>query len=220
MHGDAHNPGRAVRRLAANVVDSTSLDAVMTGLARTATVSLRAPWVHLRVGDRTAIDGRRPEAGATHTVELTAGEREVGTLEVAFGPGRRFTDRDKAVIAELADHGARAVYAVQLADELRTSRHLLITAREEERSRLRRDLHDELGPTMASLAMQLAGLEEIIRADPATAAARVPQLEQAARASLEDVRRVARALRPPALDELGLAGALRQGRRQCGPPAA
>jgi signal transduction histidine kinase len=87
---------------------------------------------------------------------------------------------------------------------------LLITAREEERSRLRRDLHDELGPTLAGLAMQLGGLQTILRTDPGAAGERLTRLEAAARHALDDVRRVSRELRPPSLDELGLLGALRQ----------
>ena len=115
---------------------------------------------------------RRPTARRGHgaPTALTSGDLTLGSLTVRFGPGRRFSERDKAALAELADHGGRAVHAVQLADELLASRHLLVTAREEERSRIRRDLHDELGPTLASLAMQLAGLEQLIRSDPLTAA--------------------------------------------------
>ncbi len=108
------------------------------------------------------------------------------------------------------------MHAVQLADALLTNRQLLITAREAERSRLRRELHDELGPTLAGLAMQLGGLQEILRTDPAVASERLARLEAAARHALDDVRSVSRRLRPPALDELGLVGAVVRAAEEAG----
>ena len=95
-----------------------------------------------------------------------------------------------------------------LTEELADSRRQIVTAREEERSRLRRDLHDELGPTLAGLSMQLGDLREVVVADPDTARERLGHLESAAHDALDGVRRVTRALRPPSLDELGLVGAL------------
>jgi len=210
MYGDTRTPGRAVQRLVHAVADSTSLDTVMSGLARTVSASLRVPWVSIVVGDHRVDHGRRPPSPATRSAPLASGDLVLGSLTVAYGPGRGFAERDTTALAELVDHGARAIRAVQLADELLTSRQQIVTAREEERSRLRRDLHDELGPTLAGLVMQLAGLEQLIRTDPIMAVQRVPRLEAAAREALDDVRRVARELRPPALDELGLVGALRQ----------
>jgi signal transduction histidine kinase len=123
-------------------------------------------------------------------------------------PGRRLTSDDERLLADLARQGGRIVTALLLAEALLASRQQLVTAREEERARLRRDLHDELGPTLAGLVMQLAGLRQLLEESPDVAATRVPRLESAARAALEDVRRVSRELRPPSLDELGLEGAL------------
>jgi len=85
---------------------------------------------------------------------------------------------------------------VLLSEALLTNRQLLVTAREEERSRLRRDLHDELGPTLAGLAMQLNGLQEVLREEPDTAAERMARLEAVARQALDDVRQISRELRP------------------------
>ena len=100
------------------------------------------------------------------------------------------------------------VAVARLTGELAASRQQIVTAREEERSRLRRDLHDELGPTLAGLSMQLGDLREVVEDDPRTARDRLGHLESAARDALDGVRRVTRELRPPSLDELGLVGAL------------
>jgi two-component system NarL family sensor kinase len=215
MYGDTRRPHAAVRRLADTVGDATTLDVVVTGLARTIAASLRAPWVEVEVEGLRGAHGA-PSDGARVRLPLVSGEVQVGTIEVGFGRGRRPGERENALLLELADHGGRAVHAVLLSEALLTNRHLLVTAREEERSRLRRDLHDELGPTLAGLAMQLNGLRDVLRDDPATATERLGRLEAVARQALDDVRRVSRELRPPSLDELGLAGALEQAARDAG----
>ena len=84
----------------------------------------------------------------------------------------------------------------------------LVIAREEERRRLGRELHDELGPTVAGLSMQLGALQAVVRTDPDAAVARLANLERSAASALVDIRRVAHDLRPPVLDQVGLVAAL------------
>jgi signal transduction histidine kinase len=93
--------------------------------------------------------------------------------------------------------------------ELQVSRQRLVAAREEERRRLRRDLHDGLGPSLATLAMRLESATDLIRDDPDQAAALVARLSDQARDDIGEVRRLVEGLRPPALDQLGLVSALR-----------
>jgi signal transduction histidine kinase len=134
----------------------------------------------------------------------------VGTLTVAAGAGRRLAGDELRLLGDLGRHGGVAVQAVLLTDELRASRARTVLAREEERRRLRRDLHDDVGPTLAGLAMQLGTVRDLVRADPDGAVDRLGRLREAAREALDTVRRAAHGLRPPALDDLGLSGALRQ----------
>jgi two-component system NarL family sensor kinase len=218
MYGDSRDPHAAVRRLTETVGEATSLDAVVAGLVRATAGSLRASQVEVQVDGAHASHGDMTAAseGERVSLALTSGELRLGTLTVGFPRGRRFGPRERELLVELADHGARAVHAVLLADALLANRQLLVTTREEERSRLRRDLHDELGPTLAGLAMQLGGLRELLRTDPAIAAKRLARLEAAARHALDDVRRVSRELRPPSLDELGLVGALERVAEEAG----
>ena len=211
LYGDTHVPGRAVQRLSHEVAGSTSAEAVLAGLARTVSLSLRVPWVLVEAGGMRIEHGiARAGFEVRHTVQLRADGLTLGSVTICPGPGRGFRKRDNQTMAELVDHGARALRAVQLADELRASRQQLVVGREDERARLRRDLHDEIGPSLASLSMQLPGLAELIRTDPATAVERVGRLGAIAEDALHQVRRLARDLRPPALDELGLVGALAQ----------
>ncbi len=207
MYGEARQPGAAARRLAQTVGDATSLEGVVDGLARATSTSLRAAQVEVQVEGVRAIHGQGGYYEEVR-VPLVSGGQQVGTMSVGLPRGRRFRQHDRDALTELADHGGRAVHAVQLAEALLKNRQLLVTAREAERSRLRRELHDELGPTLAGLAMQLGGLQEILRTDPAVAAERLARLEAATRRALDEVRSVSRRLRPPALDELGLVGAV------------
>jgi signal transduction histidine kinase len=92
--------------------------------------------------------------------------------------------------------------------DLQRSRERLVLAREEERRRLRRDLHDELAPTLAALGLTAATVGELITTDPEEAALANQRLRAAIRATVGDVRRLVYDLRPPALDELGLVEAV------------
>jgi signal transduction histidine kinase len=86
----------------------------------------------------------------------------------------------------------------------------LVAAREEERRRLRRDLHDELGPAMAGSLMKLGAARSLMTSDPARASDFLDDLDGDVREMIEEIRRIAHNLRPPALDEFGLAGVLGQ----------
>ncbi|MDP8961288.1 MAG: histidine kinase, partial [Actinomycetota bacterium] len=87
------------------------------------------------------------------------------------------------------------------------SRHALITAREEERQRIRRDLHDGLGPTLAGVAHRLGRLRTTAGHEPDLSDG-LASSESEVRRAFDDVRRLVRGLRPPVLDQLGLVGAI------------
>ena len=121
-----------------------------------------------------------------------------------FGPG------DRRLLEDVGAEVGALVQAVLISSELQRSRQRLITAREEERRRLRRDLHDGLGPSLATMAMQLEAARDLIAEDPDPAAELVERLSDRARNDIAEIRRLVDGLRPPALDQLGLVSALRQ----------
>jgi signal transduction histidine kinase len=110
----------------------------------------------------------------------------------------------------LADPVAVAVHSTVVSEELQASRERIVAAREEERRRLRRELHDGLGPTLTGIAFAADAAANTIDDDPAKSQELLTSLRRDTRAALADVRRLVDNLRPPALDELGLVGALRQ----------
>jgi signal transduction histidine kinase len=208
LHGDLRDPYRALQRLAEQTHRAPSTHAVLAGLAGAAAASLRVPWAQASAGGSTGEWGSRPGSGTEAHADLVSGTATVGRLTVA--PDRRLLADELRLLADLGRHGGIAVQAVLLTDQLRSGRARVVLAREEERRRLRRDLHDDVGPTLAGLAMLLGTVRALVRDDPDAAEERLARLQESAREALDTVRRVAHGLRPPALDELGLLGALRR----------
>jgi signal transduction histidine kinase len=89
------------------------------------------------------------------------------------------------------------------------SRRTLIEAQEEERRRLRRDLHDGLGPLLTGLRLNLDAVQAQLTSDPEKALKHLATAREASAEVISDLRGLVYGLRPPALDELGLADALR-----------
>lgn len=94
-------------------------------------------------------------------------------------------------------------------NRLRRSQMALLHAREEERRRLRRDLHDGLGPTLAAIGLKIDAATSWVERDPVKAVQLLHDIRRDLTTTVADTRRLVRGLRPPALDELGLAGAIR-----------
>jgi signal transduction histidine kinase len=174
-----------------------------------------------RQGDRETIAAEMPISLSPPllvSLSLTYQGETVGELRLAPRPGDdSFSPADRRLLAVLARQAGVAAHAVRLTrdlqqagDELRQARALLIAAREEERRRIRRDLHDGVGPVLSSLVQRLDLARGTVRRDPEAAAALLDALKGEVRATLADIRRLVYALRPPSLDELGLVAAIRE----------
>ncbi len=209
MYGDRGEPQRALRRLSTSVAGSDDLDDLLRGLADSVRSSLRARWVQAEFRGCTSKTGS--VAGSpTVDVVLEGGDGDAGMLRVGLAPGRSLSLDEQELLRDLAEHGARAARVVCLARDLRAARQTLVEGREQDRSRLRQELHDDLGPILAGLAMQLGSLPDVLAADVALATQRLCRLEAQALEALERTRQISRDLRPPTLDELGLVGAVVQ----------
>jgi signal transduction histidine kinase len=220
MYGDRDDPDRALRRLGRRLEAALDPQTVLPTLVETVAEATRSPYVAIEF-DR---DGETVAEAAHGTIPTDVrGPREPIRLPIVYRGGtvarlvvtpraanEPFTPADERLLADLARQAAPAVEAVRLTGDLRRSREELVTTREEERRRLRRDLHDELGPTLAGSLMKLGAARTLLAREPERATALLESLETDARAMIDDVRRMARDLRPPALDELGLVGVLRQ----------
>ena len=131
---------------------------------------------------------------------LTAVMRRIDPLE----PGHRIeVERPVAEVAEVY----RAFNAMldRLEEERRSSGRRALMAQEGERRRIARELHDEVGQTLTGVVLQLQGLHG---AQPAVTDDQLAVVQEIAREGVEQVREIARGLRPQALDEFGLRSAL------------
>ena len=217
IYGDRANPARVVSQLGAQLAKSPGgegSDSGLVGVVDTIRQALRLPYVALRRDDEVlAAVGAMPEGIGSDRVAmepLTYGGEVIGALSIGLRDGeQRLADPDRQVLSLLAAPLAAALHATLVSAELQTSREQLVGAREEERRRLRRELHDGLGPTLTGIAFTADAAANVVD-DPDRTTELLDALRRDSRAALADVRRVVDDLRPPALDELGLVGALQQ----------
>ena len=125
-------------------------------------------------------------------------------------PGEQFSAADRTLLEDLARQAEVAVHAVRLTADLQSSRERLVTTREEERRRLRRDLHDGMGPTLTGFALKLNAARKLVRRKPEDAEEMLSRLEEQTQDTVAEMRQLIYGLRPPALDDLGLIPSIRQ----------
>ena len=128
----------------------------------------------------------------------------MGTLRWA---GRTLRDSDESLLRDLARQMGGVVHTAALVEQLRATQEQLVVTREQERRRLRRDLHDGLGPSLAALGLQVDTVQNLLhRGSPVDE--RLDSLRAGLQETVAEVRRIVEGLRPPAVDELGLFGAV------------
>ena len=176
--------------------------------------ALRLPYVAIELGsdEATTIAAATGDADERELVRVPLVDQgeTIGELIVApRSPGEGFSGADRQLLAGLAHEAGRAARSVRLIAEVERSRRQIVSAREEERRRLRRDLHDGLGPTVAGARLKVEAARSVAGSRPQDAASLLGELDTDLAGLLEEVRRISRGLRPPALDELGLMPALR-----------
>ena len=226
MYGERDDPVTVLSRLGQRLEATLAPDAVLPSLVETVAQTLKLPYVAIETSEQR-LDSQ-PIVGSSST-NLTAPRiahgnppsevirfpliyqsETIGQLLVApRAQGEALSPMDRHLLENIAHQAGMAVHAANLTADLQRSRQRLVTAREEERRRLRRDLHDGLGPNLASQGLKLAAVKQLAEKDPASA---IPLLEQVMaqnQSTVDEVRRLVYGLRPPALDELGLVAAIR-----------
>jgi signal transduction histidine kinase len=215
LHGRRADPYALLTDVAASLQGSRSPRAALQQVTREVREALRLPAVELRVdlpdGGSVVERAGDPDRDVASTFALRWHGEPLGVLAVAARPGEEDLEpRDRRLLDHLAGQLAAVAYALRLTADLDAGRRALVAGIAEERRRLRRDLHDGLGPQLAAVALGVSTAERALaRAD----AERAVALLQAARGQLEggvaEVRRLVHGLRPPSLDDLGLVDALR-----------
>jgi signal transduction histidine kinase len=215
LYGERDEPYAVVARLGRRLESSLAPDAVLPTIVETVAAALKLPYAAIALreegGMTVAVERGTPPSLARLNVPLVYQGETVGELRLAPRPGeQKLSSADRRLVDDLARQAGIAVRATQLTRDLQRARERLVTAREEERRRLRRDLHDGLGPALASQALTVDTAQLLLERDPQGAAALLRSVKDQSQAAVAEIRRVAYALRPPALDDLGLVGALRE----------
>ena len=202
VYGYRSDPAVALRRLGAGVESSDPLhvvEAITTSVGEA--LKIRDVWVDF------AGQGPRDDKQVVRVPLVHRGER-VGDLALRVPPGRRLSAPDTALLHDMARHAALVVKVGQLALELQESRSRIVSAREEERKRIRRDLHDGVGPSLAAIVLKLDAAQT--RGDESERNSLLADSRDEAKETIKEVRRLVEDLRPPAIDEVGLVSAVRQ----------
>jgi signal transduction histidine kinase len=201
-YGYRSDPAAALRRLGVSVESADPLHLVDTITASVAdALKVDRVWVE---------PPGAPPSGDPRTVRVSLVHRSerIGDLVVQVPASRRLSPADTALLHDMARQASVTVRASALATELQASRSRIVSAREEERKRLRRDLHDGVGPSLAAIVLKLNAAQS--RRDEEERNALLSEIRQETRSAIAEVRRLVDDLRPPAIDEVGLVGAIRQ----------
>jgi two-component system NarL family sensor kinase len=207
VYGDRDDPVSALRHLGARLGAAGNLGDVLTDVTQAISRRLRVPYVAVEeAGVPTGVWGE--PVPALERVPLSHRGTDVGTLVVGTAAGDRLRSADRRALLELAPHVAVVAHASSLARDLKRSHERLFAARDDERRRLRRELHDGLGPTLAALALEIDRGRLLVRSDPDGADRLLDRLSSQVRDAVAGVRAIVDDLHPPPLDDLGLISAV------------
>ncbi len=218
FYGSRDDPVQALAQVGQHLGDLDVTGQGLQSALRALCEALRFPAAEIRVDGRVlASVGTLP--APCHRTDLRLGGESIGELVTGCRAGeRRIAAADERVLDQLGNLLAVAVRATVLADEVQASRAGVVAAQEEERRRLRRDLHDGLGPQLTGVMLKAGAARRFAATDPVRTSELLTQLERDTAAAIEDIRRLIYDLRPPVLDGLGLVGALREYADSVGAP--
>jgi signal transduction histidine kinase len=213
VYGDRRDPMRAVARLGDQVAAAGETDLLPAVLA-SVTDAVHAPGAAVLTPDGSvlAAHGASVASSSAELLPLRVGGRELGRLQVASrSPAEPYSDGDRRLLAALAPQVAVVVRALELAEALEAERDHVVAATRQERDRLRRDLHDGLGPSLSGVGLGLQALQDARAAgDQATTDQLLGRIREEVTTAVREVRRILDDLRPAVLDSTGLPGAIRR----------
>jgi len=213
MYGQRDDPAAVFGHLGERLEATLAPAAVLPTLASTVAEALRLPYVaiELRSSGKAKIEAAygKPSREPLPLPLVYRGE-VLGALLVEPRSGDdEFAAAEIDLLETIARQAGVAAYALRTREDLRRSRERLVAAREEERRRLRRDLHDGVGPALGALTLKLDAAANVLDRDVGVARALLSELRTEVQAAIDDLRTMVHALRPPVLDDLGLIEALR-----------
>jgi signal transduction histidine kinase len=215
MYGERDDPAAVLTRLSQRLDSTLAPDSVLQTIVETLAQTLRLPYAAISLSDDTHaphfVSSPIPPPSELISLPLTYQSERVGELALARrADGESFSTADMNLLNIIAKQAGIAAHNLRLTEDLQRSREKLVTAQEEERRRLRRDLHDGVGPTLASLTQRIDIAADMVNTDPEASIQLLKELKGQVKGSVAEIRRLVYALRPPVLDEFGLVTAIRE----------
>ncbi|MBC9822482.1 histidine kinase [Terrabacter sp. MAHUQ-38] len=217
QRGARHDPYAVVSALAERLEVSSDPAEQLLAVARSVAEAFRSPFVRVEIeqGSGATLHVEHGRLTGTPVVLPVVYRGEpVGRLLLVPAGRSTLSERDQRLLGDVVRQAAAAARASELSLTLQRSREAIVLAREEERRRLRRDLHDSLGPSLGAVTLRIETARNLAGRDAAAADQLLAAATAAVAEVLADVRRLAHDLRPPALDELGLASAVEEQARR------
>ncbi|MFT4415562.1 histidine kinase [Fredinandcohnia humi] len=214
IYGERDNPYSILNQLNTVLEAAKNTENVLPRVVKTLSQALKIPYVAILLREREitqviASVGNPEEVGID--IPLFHQGQELGTLRLSHRSSTEpFSKADKILLQDLARQVGIVAHSILLHKDLQWSRQQLVNAREEERRRLRRDLHDGLGPSLASLAIKMDVANSIMSKDPHKSQELLQEMDLQIKQLLKEIRRIVYSLRPSSLDELGLLSAIRE----------
>lgn len=209
MFGQRDEPQAVLIQLADRLRETLRPQELLNTSVETLATTLKLPYVAIQ-----GLDGRLfVEYGTSNTpnetLALIYNAEQIGELIVGQrSPQEKLSSADYRILETVVQQIGAVVYAVRLQSDLQVARERLVIAREEERRRIRRDLHDGLGPALASQTLKLDTAIDLFDTHTVEVRRLLAEVRTQSDELLADIRRLVHDLRPPALDDLGLVGAI------------
>lgn len=237
VYGKRATPYEVLADFAERVGDAYSADDVLPRMARIlgeGTGATRTEvWLHVghelrravswpedeRSARSIAVNGDAGELptlpGADRAVAVRHRDELLGVLTLAKPPNEPLAPTEERLLEDLAAQAGLVLRNVRLTEdlqarleELRTSRERLVTAQDQERRKLERNLHDGAQQQLVALAVKARLAHTLVGADAEKERAMLGELQEGLTEALDTLRDLARGIYPPLLADKGLVAAL------------
>lgn len=212
MYGERDDPYGIISRLGTRLEATLVPDAILPTIVETVAQALKLPYaaIELKEGEQIRLAASYGTAvNPSLRIPLLYQQETIGYLLLASrSPGEAFTRADHRLLGDLAHQAGIAAHTVRLTADLVESRERLVLAREEERRRLARELHDSVSQALYGISLGAHTARKALEQDPAQVAEPLDYVLSLAEAALAEMRALIFELRPESLETEGLVAAL------------
>jgi signal transduction histidine kinase len=207
--GDAYATEDVLGRMAQILGEATGAECARVWLVVGGRLVPEASWpTKAGLGESLAIRDHRVDVPGETAVEVREAGELLGALSVAMPANDPMTPAKERLIQDLASQAGLVLRNVSLVEELRAAHRRLVTAQDQERRRLERNIHDGAQQQLVALSVKTRLARDLTPRDPARAAEMLTQIDGEIQTALEDLRDLARGIYPPLLADKGLEAAL------------